>query len=80
MKLIKSAIAEIKKELKDNLKGHFSWKKYCQPGNHDHKFGPTKFEYICQMPIIGLVPYVLATILIVLLSCILRIFRVFGAV
>lgn len=39
-----------------NLKGKFRWSEYCKPGNHDRKFGPTKIEYLCQIPVIGIVP------------------------
>ena len=35
-------------------KGKFKWSDYCKSGNHDHKFGPTKWEYMAQMPIVGL--------------------------
>lgn len=39
-----------------NLNGKFSWREYSKPGNHDRKFGPSKVEYVCQMPVVGLVP------------------------
>lgn len=42
--------------IKLNLKGKFSWSEYSKPGNHDAKFGPTKIEYVCQIPVVGLVP------------------------
>lgn len=42
--------------IKYNLKGHFRWSTYCKPNNHDKKFGPTVSEYVCQIPVVGLIP------------------------
>lgn len=46
----------MKELIKMNLQGKVSWKEYSKPGNHDHKFGPTVSEYVCQVPVVGLVP------------------------
>ena len=42
------------KAFKTNLQGTFSWNKYIERGNHDHKFGPNKFDFIAQIPLIGI--------------------------
>lgn len=65
----------MKELIKCNLKGHFRWSTYCKPNNHDHKFGPTVSEYVCQMPVVGLVPMgvVFGTI-----YCAIGVVKVFG--
>lgn len=49
------SISEIKAGIKANLKGRFLWSRYVKYGNHDHKFGPNVFDYIAQIPVIGLI-------------------------
>ena len=45
---------ELKKGIKDNLKGSFTWGGYVKNTKPDRKFGHTKFEYLTQIPLIGL--------------------------
>ena len=58
--------------LADNFRGTFSWKKYIAQGFHDHKFGPNKLDFICQLPAIGLVTQAVLYILLFLLIALIR--------
>ena len=48
-------VGELKKCIKDNLKGNFTWGGYVKNTKPDSKFGHTKLEYLTQIPFIGLV-------------------------
>ena len=48
-------VVELKKGIKDNLKGNFTWGGYVKNTKPDSKFGHTKLEYLTQIPFIGLV-------------------------
>lgn len=39
--------------VKQNLKGKFVWANYCTLNNHGY-LGPNKFDYLAQMPVVGL--------------------------
>lgn len=56
------------KLIKNNLNGYFSWDKYIKFSHHDHKFGTNKFEYFCQMPIVGVFVVFLMYVLIFLIG------------
>lgn len=60
------------KALKTNLKGTFSWKNYVDRGNHDHKFGPNKFDFLAQTPVTGIVFFVIVYSLILLIGLPIR--------
>ena len=60
-------LEELKKGVRDNLKGSFTWKGYVKNTKPDSKFGHTKFEYLSQIPLVGLLFTVMVyTILIVI--------------
>lgn len=41
------------KHIKQNLKGKFAWTDYQKLNNHGY-LGPNKFDYLAQMPVVGL--------------------------
>ena len=64
---------ELKQGVKDNLRGNFTWSGYVKNNKPDSKFGHTKFEYLTQVPLIGLVFTALVYIVLIVITypCIL---------
>ncbi|AWY10421.1 hypothetical protein ABNavy1_005 [Acinetobacter phage AB-Navy1] len=63
--------------IKTNLNGTFKWSTYVEEGDHDHKFGPNKTDFICQMPVVGLIALLVVHLLIYSLIAILYPYRLF---
>lgn len=56
---------DVLKYIKWNLTGSYTWKGYVRNNKPDHKFGHTRFEYVLQIPLLGVLITLVGSILLI---------------